>query len=158
MSRCKKTDALVGAVKKAGGGGIRTSADTARSLAREMGGMVGKYAAGGAGKVRKGCAPIKKAKGGPVVRIDLDKAKAATAKRDAADKARYRKAMGSDADILARGERNQAREAKEADMLLGKKPVKRARGGAGKVRKGMMTQSGDVKRAVHPKKGIGGYM
>lgn len=38
------------------------------------------------------------------------------------------------------------------------KPVRRAKGGAGKVRKGMMTQEGNIKQAVKPKKGIGGYM
>lgn len=54
------------------GGKVQTSADTARKLATEMGGMKsggmcgkpGKYAVGGAGKVRKGMAPIKKAQGG----------------------------------------------------------------------------------------------
>ncbi len=46
-------------VKKATGGKVQTSADTAKKLATEMGGMkcggkAGKYAAGGAGKMRKG--------------------------------------------------------------------------------------------------------
>jgi hypothetical protein len=64
-----------GPVKKAQGG-VQTSADTARKLATEMGGMKdggmspitgmepGKYAVGGAGKMRKGMAPIKRAAGG----------------------------------------------------------------------------------------------
>lgn len=52
------------------------------------------------------------------IRIDLDKVKKDTAARDAAAKAsvderRYRKFMGSDADIVARGNRSQAVEAKE---------------------------------------------
>lgn len=34
------------------------------------------------------------------------------------------------------------------------KPVKKARGGAGKVRKGMMSPSGDMLQAVKPKKGM----
>lgn len=58
-------------VKKATGGKVQTSADTAKKLATEMGGMkcggkAGKYAAGGAGKMRKGqCdTPTKLAKGG----------------------------------------------------------------------------------------------
>lgn len=53
------------------GGKVQTSADTAKKLATEMGGMkcggkAGKYAAGGAGKMRKGqCdTPTKLAKGG----------------------------------------------------------------------------------------------
>lgn len=54
------------------GGKVQTSSDTARKLATEMGGMksggmcgkAGKYAVGGAGKVRKGQAPIKRAQGG----------------------------------------------------------------------------------------------
>jgi hypothetical protein len=46
-------------IKKAAGGKVQTSADTARKLATEMGGMkkggkVKKFAKGGAGKVRKG--------------------------------------------------------------------------------------------------------
>ncbi len=39
MARCKNTDMLMGAIKKAGGGGVHTSSDTARKLATEMGGM-----------------------------------------------------------------------------------------------------------------------
>jgi hypothetical protein len=46
-------------IKKAAGGKVQTSADTARKLATEMGGMAHggkpvKKAKGGAGKVRKG--------------------------------------------------------------------------------------------------------
>lgn len=43
-------------------------------------------------------------------------------------------------------------------MKCGGKPGKYAKGGAGKVRKGMMTPTGDIKKAVRPKKGIGGIM
>jgi hypothetical protein len=150
------------------GGKVQTSADTARKLATEMGGMKdgGSYgmkpvkkAVGGAGKTRKGMAPIKKKDGG-TIKLDLNQVKRETALRDAAAKKRaeaerYRKMMGSQEDILARGERSQARDAEEARSM---KPVKRARGGAGKVRKGMMTPKGDIKQAVNPKKGIGGFM
>ena len=38
------------------------------------------------------------------------------------------------------------------------KPVPKAKGGAAKVRKGMMSQTGDIKQAVKLKKGIGGFM
>lgn len=281
------------------GGKVQTSADTARKLATEMGGMKDggmkpvKKAVGGAGKTRKGMAPIKKkdggvakkavggqmvnrslmkedfrdaardkmiaakqaslaarmkkpalpsgsaqpAQGGTVparkdggtVKIDLIQAKRDTALRDAAAKKRaeaerYRRMMGSQEDILRRGERSQARDTEEYRSM---KPVKRAmggasgaageaeryrrmmrnpplrptgpplpgpdgtwgpvsppispvndimqppggydprmkggaqmmaKGGAGKVRKGMMTPKGDIKQAVKPKKGIGGFM
>jgi hypothetical protein len=51
------------------GGKVQTSSDTARKLGKEMGGFknggkAGCYAVGGAGKVRKGMAPIKRAMGG----------------------------------------------------------------------------------------------
>jgi hypothetical protein len=58
-------------IKKAAGGKVQTSSDTARKLATEMGGMACggkpvKRAVGGAGKTRKGMcdAPAKLAKGG----------------------------------------------------------------------------------------------
>lgn len=80
-------------IKKAAGGKVQTSSDTARKLATEMGGM------------KKGGKP----KNGLAVMI----------------------AIGQPM----------------------KKPVKKARGGAGKVRKGMMSPSGDILQAVKPKKG-----
>jgi hypothetical protein len=99
-------------------------------------------------------------KSGGEIRIDLKQAKRDTAVRDAAAKkraeaARYRETMGSQGDILKRAERSQGRDMEEVGSM---KPVKRAKGGAGKVRKGMMTAKGDIKSAVKPKKGIGGYM
>lgn len=39
-------------------------------------------------------------------------------------------------------------------MACGGKPVKKARGGAGKVRKGMMSPEGTILQAVKPKKGV----
>ena len=38
----------------------------------------------------------------------------------------------------------------------GMAPIKKAQGGAAKVRKGMMSETGDIKQVVKPKKGIGG--
>jgi hypothetical protein len=38
--------------------------------------------------------------------------------------------------------------------VAGGKPVKKARGGAGKVRKGMMSPSGDILQVVKPKKNM----
>lgn len=157
------------------GGKVQTSADTARKLATEMGGMKDggscgmkpvKKAVGGAGKIRKGQAPIKKAHGGVAkkdggtIMLDLNQIRRDTAMRDAAAKKRaeaerYRRMMGSQEDILRRGERSQARDTEEYRSM---KPVRRAKGGAAKVRKGMMTESGDIKQAVKPKKGIGGFM
>lgn len=127
------------------GGKVHTSADTAKKLATEMGGMksggapkkdglavmialgspkkpgggmmnggkvpmdteASKLAVGGAGKTRKGQAPIKKAMGG--------------------------KACASGGEMM--------------------KPVKRAQGGAGKVRKGMMTPEGQITHAMNKLRG-----
>ena len=69
MNGCKKTRALMAAVKKAGGGKVQTSSDTARKLATEMGGMK----KGGAAKDKSGLAvmiaigktkPVKRKEGG----------------------------------------------------------------------------------------------
>lgn len=149
-----KVEAYKSMMKKAAGGKVQTSADTARKLATEMGGM------------RHGGRPTAMKKGGSTVKIDLEQAARDTAARDAkaraaakarAEAERYRRMMGSDADILRRGERSQALDVEEA-RSMGIKPVKRAKGSAGKVRKGMMTPGGDIKKAVKPKKGIGGIM
>jgi len=40
-------------------------------------------------------------------------------------------------------------------MRAGGKPVKKAKGGAGKVRKGMMSPSGKMLQPVKPKSGLG---
>lgn len=76
-SKGAPTDAAFTAAAKTAkykdGGKVHTSADTARALATEMGGMKKggacmtkpvKKAVGGAGKTRKGMAPVKKAQGG----------------------------------------------------------------------------------------------
>ena len=41
-------------------------------------------------------------------------------------------------------------------MRKGMAPIKKAQGGAAKVRKGMMSETGDIKQVVKPKKGLGG--
>lgn len=125
-----------------------------------------KRAIGGAGKVRKDQAPIKRAEGGvakkkgggATIRIDLDDVARRTAARDAKkEQERYRRVMGSQDDILKRAERMQKLESEEA-AAMGIKPQRRAKGGAGKVRKGMMSPEGKILQAVKPKKGIGGIM
>ena len=92
MTRHKNTGMPMGSMKKAGGG-VQTSADTARKLATEMGGMK---------------------KGGK-------------AKKDGL------------AVMIAIGE----------PMKGMKKPVKKAAGGAAKVRKGMMTPEGKITHAMN---------
>lgn len=201
MSRCKKTDMLTQAIKKAGGGKVQTSSDTARKLAKEMGGMK----KGGAAMPREGISTRPTGPGGrPLTLKDLEKANRDTGGMTAAQI----KAAG---EAIKRGNRTpyepipkkakggmlgkvvQAAQAKQgavgpigkivsnpaatqrlptpvpvakapADRALARqekpemKPVRRAKGGAGKVRKGMMSKSGDILQAVKPKKGIGGVM
>jgi hypothetical protein len=86
-------------IKKAAGGAVQTSSDTARKLATEMGGM----SKGGR---------TSKMDGGPI----------------------------SDNTMATKLEMGQ--------------PSKLARGGAGKVRKGMMSPQGAILQAVKPKKGV----
>jgi hypothetical protein len=88
-------------IKKAAGGKVQTSSDTARKLATEMGGM------------KKG-GKVKKMDGGPI----------------------------ADNTMATKLEMGQ--------------PSKLARGGAGKVRKGMMSPQGKILQVVKPKKGLGG--
>ena len=122
------------------------------------GGKPCKLAVGGTGKVRKGCAPIKRKEGGTAKRegistrpttpsgrrITIEELNA-TNRDTGGMSAAQLKATG---EAIGRGNRSPK----------GKMPVKRAKGGAGKVRKGMMTQKGDITKAVKPKKGIGGFM
>jgi len=102
MARCKNTDMSMGVSKKAGGG-VQTSADTARKLATEMGGM------------KKGGKP----KSGLAVMIAIGETK------------KPAKKMGG-------------------GMM---KPDKFAQGGAGKVRKGMMTPEGKIIHAINKVRG-----
>lgn len=76
MARCKNTDMLTSAIKKAGGGKVQTSSDTARKLATEMGGMKkgGKPKSGLAVMIAIGEAkkPVKKMNGGTAGVRDMD--------------------------------------------------------------------------------------
>lgn len=122
MARCKNTDMLMSAIKKAGGGKVQTSADTARKLATEMGGM------------KKGGRP----KNGLAVMIAIGEAK------------KPRKSMMNGGEIptdtrasklMAAGGVGKVRKGMASEKL--------AKGGAGKVRKGMMTPEGQI---THPMK------
>jgi hypothetical protein len=150
------------------GGKVQTSADTARKLATEMGGMKDggscgmkpvKKAVGGAGKVRKDQAPIKKKAGGvakkkpsdPVTTRPTGPGGRPATMRDLEQSNRDTGGMSADeirriGEAIGRGNRTPY------------EPIPRAKGGAAKVRKGMMTPEGDIKKAVKPKKGIGGFM
>lgn len=105
MARCKNTEMLMGAIKKAGGGGVQTSADTARKLATEMGGM------------KKGGRPKPN---GLAVMI----------------------AIGSPKKPMKKMDGGKIPEDMAASKLMA--PEKFAKGGAGKVRKGMMTPEGKI--------------
>jgi hypothetical protein len=142
MARCKKTDMLMGAIKKAGGGKVQTSSDTARKLATEMGGMK----KGGAAKMpREGVSSRPTTPSGrPLTMKDLEKANRDTGGMSAAEIKKAGEAIG-------RGNRTPYEP-------IPKKKGGMAKGGAGKVRKGMMSPSGNILQAVKPKKGIGGIM
>lgn len=261
MSRCKKTDMLTQAIKKAGGGKVQTSSDTARKLAKEMGGMK----KGGAAMPREGVSTRPTGPGGRRITMkDLEQSNRDTGGMSAAqvkaageaikrgNRTPYepipKKAMGGMLGKVAQAKQGAVKPAggmlgkvvqaaakqgaekaiggmlgnltqstakpigkvvkavanraaaqpigrvvqaappapvtlprhmeleiaksyqspnpvkAPADRLLVRqegsdmKPIKRAKGGAGKVRKGMMSKSGDILQAVKPKKGIGGIM
>jgi hypothetical protein len=138
--KCKNTDMLMKAVKKVGGGKVQTSSDTARKLATEMGGMKhGGYAQpvkrkeGGAMK-RKPQDPITRRPIGPSGRPMTD-AEMRQHERDVGNmSAAEIKALG---EAIGRGNRAPY-----------EKIPKKAQGGAGKVRKGMMSPSGEILQAV----------
>lgn len=106
------------------GGKVHTSADTAKKLATEMGGMK----KGGAAK-KDGLA-VMIALGGPKKGM-MDGGEIPTDMR---------------ASKLAKG----GMACAEGGMM---KPVKRAAGGAGKVRKGMMTPEGKITHAMNKMRG-----
>jgi hypothetical protein len=134
MARCKNTEMLMGAIKKAGGGKVQTSADTARKLATEMGGMkkggrpqtsadTARNLATEMGGMKKGSKP----KSGLAVMIAIGEVKK-PAKKAVGGAGKTRKGMA---------------------------PEKFAKGGAGKVRKGMMSPDGNMLQPVKPKSGLG---
>ena len=138
------------------GSAFANEVDKAKMLYRSKGGDVSKYAAGGAGKTRKGQAPIKRKEGGTnkkegvstrpttpsgrrMTMKELEQSNRDTGGMTAAELKKIGEAIG-------RGNREEY------------EPIPKAKGGAAKVRKGMMSKSGDILRAVKPKKGIGGIM
>jgi hypothetical protein len=164
-------------IKKATGGKVQTSSDTARKLATEMGGMK----KGGAPK-KTGLAvmiaigspmkkPVRKAVGGPIVDAVKGFMKDAkdTGKRiqDRRDKRNTpwdeltKKPVKRAAGGVGKVRKGQAHTKKMdggpiagndmATKLEMGQPSKFARGGAGKVRKGMMSPSGQILQAVKPK-------
>ncbi len=252
MNGCKKTEMLTKAIKKAGGGKVQTSSDTARKLAKEMGGM---KKGGAASMPREGIStrptgpggrritmkdlersnrdtggmsaaeikaageaikrgnrtpyePIpKKAKGGMLGKVVQAAAKPANgmlSKVAQANQGAAKPAGGMLTKVaqvnpgavkpvakpaaqpigrvvkvappapvtlprhmelaIAKSYQSPNPVKAPADRLLARqegsdmKPIKRAKGGAGKVRKGMMSETGDIRKAVKPKKGIGGIM
>lgn len=151
MASCNKTNMLMKAVKKAAGGKVQTSADTARKLAGEMGGM------------KKGGKP----KGGMAVMIAIGKPEKKKKGGMPAEStsARPRTASGRELTMADLEKANRdtggmnAAQVKAAGQAIGRgnrapyeKPIKRAQGGAAKVRKGMMSPSGQILQAVKPKK------
>lgn len=154
------------------GGKVQTSSDTARKLATEMGGMKDggscgmkpvKRAVGGAGKTRKDMAPIKRKQGGPargpggIPKEGVSTPPVAPSGRRATidDLNKSNRDVGG----MSAGQVRAAGEAIGRGNRTPREPIpKKAKGGAAKVRKGMMSQTGDIKQAVKPKKGIGGFM
>ena len=177
MSRCKTTDMSMGAMKKAGGGKVQTSADTARKLATEMGGMKD----GGAMK------PVDEAKNPGLSKLPSEvRNKMGYMKKGGKPKANglavmiaigspkkpVKKAMGGMAyaeggePVKKMGGGMMNDRAAPADVVAsrmaaggagktrkGQAPVKLAQGGAGKVRKGMMTPEGVITHAMNKMRG-----
>ena len=122
MMGCKKTNMLTKAIKKAGGGKVQTSSDTARKLAKEMGGMK----KGGAPKMpREGVSSRPTGPGGrPLTMKDLEKANRDTGGMTAAQI----KAAG---EAIARGNRTPRERIPtdaEAARTVGR-PIRRKAGG-----------------------------
>lgn len=133
MASCNKTNMLTKAIKKAGGGKVQTSADTARKLAQQMGGMKkgGRASMPGENISSRPTGPG----GRPMTMADLEKSNRDVGGMNAA-------AMKAIGNAIGRGNRSPK----------DKMPIKRAQGGAAKVRKGMMSPSGEILQAVKPKK------
>lgn len=156
-------DKLLGVTMKKGGK-VQTSSDTARKLAKEMGGM------------KKGGKP----KTGLAVMIAIGKTKPIKEKATGemyASKAAMKKHEAKETPAMQRAERKMnggAANMRDTDYegskvtramkmavggagktRKGMAPIKKAQGGAAKVRKGMMSPTGDIKQVVKPKKGIG---
>lgn len=140
------------------GGKVQTSSDTARKLATEMGGMckggkMKKMAVGGAGKVRKGQAPIRKAEGGAVERrdrkmadIEKDYRKALDAGRNAdVAKAKYEQRMADARDDFAKWTKADRSETKAAEAAAEKNLTLTRMGGAKKAVSEAITKAPEIK-------------
>lgn len=156
MNGCKKTRSLMDAVKKAGGGKVQTSADTARKLATEMGGM---KKGGAAKKMREGVSTRPTTAGGR--RVSDAELRQANRDTGGMSAAQVREAGAAVKRGNAAPYERMPTDEEAARMMMARKnggPVYKAKGGAAKVRKGMMSPTGDIKKVVKPKKGIGGIM
>jgi hypothetical protein len=120
------------------------------------GGKVGKYAAGGAGKVRKGCAPIKRKQGGTTMQEGVSTRP--TDKKGRRITMQDLERANRDTGGMSASDTKKAGEAVARGNRVPREPIPKAKGGAAKVRKGMMSQTGNILKAVKPKKGIGGIM
>lgn len=107
-------------------------------------GGIAKCAVGGTGKERKGM--MKKKDGG---RIEKPGTTTPVTSQAQADRKAFEREMAK---------RNAEARAQENRIGAKYNPDRKAQGGAAKVRRGMMSQSGDIQRAVKSKKGIGGIM
>ena len=116
-------------------------------------------AVGGTGKTRKGCAPIKRKHGG-VAKKGKEESVTSMPKTSSGRSATMGDLNRSNRDTggMTADEIRRIGEAIERGNRTPYEPIPRAKGGAAKVRKGMMTEKGDIKQAVKPKKGIGGMM
>lgn len=157
MARCKNTDMLMSAIKKAGGGKVQTSADTARKLATEMGGMrKGGKVQTSADTARKLATEMGGAKKGGRPQSGLAVMIAIGSPMKGMKKPIKEKATGEMyASKKAMAKHEAAESAGMERMERMNKPVKKAQGGVGKVRKGMMSPEGKMLRPVKPKSGLG---
>jgi hypothetical protein len=142
MARCKNTDMSMGAMKKAGGGKVQTSADTARKLATEMGGMKD----GGAMK------PVDEAKNPGLSKLPSEvRNKMGYMKKGGKPKANGLAVMIAIGSPMKKPVKKAVGGA--GKTRKGMAPEKFAKGGAGKVRKGMMTPEGNIIHAMNKIRG-----
>lgn len=166
MSMEQKAAAKLAMLKAAAEAPGATGYDKDRYLRAAQTGMIGalkdggkpcKLAVGGTGKTRKGQAPIKRKQGGTTMKEGIStRPTTATGRRITIEELN---ASNRDTGGMS------AKDIKKIGEAIGRgnrtpyEPIpKKAKGGAAKVRKGMMSQKGDILQAVKPKKGIGGIM
>jgi hypothetical protein len=132
----------MGAMKKAGGGKVQTSADTARKLATEMGGMKD----GGAMK------PVDEAKNPGLSKLPSEvRNKMGYMKKGGKPKANGLAVMIAIGSPMKKPVKKAVGGA--GKTRKGMAPEKFAKGGAGKVRKGMMTPEGNIIHAMNKIRG-----